>query len=214
MSKYQAYAITLRPSGGVNDEQLTTFVKWVTKYSTYSLVVTEKEGSDRHIHAGVFLKAPTLKGNVWKLLVRLPLSLSDTEKRVFQQGLKPMFNHDWIDYCRKGDSTQILHSNLPESECLESYFPTKTAERSYVKKSSPYYLKLEGLWYEHVSPGVEVNPRNIRNFLFKMMYSERLIDVIKDDKQIIQVSRHLSRFISKADESTIESTIHEWDCDC
>ena len=210
MSKYQAYAITLRPKDGVTNEQIVTFNKWATRYSEYSLIVTEKEDTARHIHAGIFLKKPTLKGNICKLLDRLPLDLSATERIVFLQGVKPMFNHDWITYCNKGDFTTTIHSNLPEQKHLESYF-AQSPTTSHVRKNLTYYGRLEKLWYEYNEPGVEINPKNVRDFLFRMMYSLRVIDVIRDDKSIIQVSRHLSRYINKAESSTIEPNPFELD---
>ena len=66
------------------------------------------------------------------------------------------------------------------------------------------YWELEKLWYEHSRPGIEVNTENVRHFLFSMMYNKRLINIIKDDKTIIQTARHLTRWINKVDYSTIE----------
>jgi len=43
-----------------------------------------------------------------------------------------------------------------------------------------------------------------RDFLFNMMYNERCINVIRDDKAIVQTARHLVRWLNKATHSTIE----------
>jgi len=68
---------------------------------------------------------------------------------------------------------------------------------------------MESLWFKHTSPDYEIHTRNCRDFLFKMMYSERCFAVIKDDRTIIQTARHLVRWLKKECYSTIELTPFE-----
>lgn len=206
MDKCQSYAITLRPRDGVCEEHITRMMKWVRKACLYYHVVTEKTGSDRHIHAALFLRSPASRSNVVTHVTRMFDDLSTEEKRVLRNGIKIMYNGDFIkNYLDKEDDTVVVSSSLPEAACMDSYFPPKPpAKVSSIKKCSLYYHELEKLWYMYNTPATEVNTQTTRNFLFRVMYKERVISVIRDDKQIIQVSRHLTRWLNKSDFSTIE----------
>lgn len=205
--KYQTFAITFRPKGGVVDHGIHAFAEYAKKKCLYYKVITEKEGHERHIHAAFYMKEPMYRFNLQKSLLRLFPELSSEETLVFKQGIKVSGTISWLDYLEKGDCTEIVCTNLPERNHLEAYYPSKEDGPQHVRKNLSYYGRLEKLWYEHVPPGVVPNPINVRHFLFNMMYSMRLIDVIKDDRTIIQVSRHLARFINKVTESTIERMV-------
>lgn len=204
--KESVYAITHRPKDGVSDHDIHVLTEYLRKKGKYYKVITEKEGHERHIHAVVYLKEPVLKKNIVRAVLDLYKDLLPEEKMVLRQGVKVSKSIQWLDYLAKGDSTVVIAENLPEVSHLESYYPERpTTERE--SKKVTYYLRLERLWYEHVSPDKVPNPENCRHFLFNMMYNERLIDVIRDDKTIIQVSRHLARYINKVKESTIEHIV-------
>jgi len=204
--KFKTFALTIRPRDGVTDKHVETAVAWVRTRSDYYHIVTEKDGSARHIHAGIVLKKEVSKSNLGTLLKRLFSDLASDEQKVLLKGVKVMYNEDFIrKYLAKDDNTVVVASNLPEVGHLESYFPPKPIQSDgRTKRCSIYYLELEKLWYEHARPEEEVNTVNARNFLFKMMYSKRLISVIRDDRMIIQTARHLVRFIGKVEDSTIE----------
>lgn len=204
---FRTYAVTLRPLDGISDSQVSTMAKWIKKNSSYYHVVTEKTGSSRHLHAGFVLKEARPRSNVLQRLMQLFKDLTPSEKSVFRSGLKIMFNWDFVNsYLDKDDDTVVVESHLPEEGHIESFFPPKPvpSEAARVKKCSLYYHELEALWYKHTTPGYEVNTINARHFLFKVMYSERCLPVIRDDKQIVQVARHLVRWLNKATESSIE----------
>lgn len=207
--KFSTYALTIRPRNGITDSQVQVCVEWIRKRCTYYHIVTEKTGSARHLHAGCYLKTPVLRSNMALVLVRLgkSLELQDDELSVLRSGLKIMYNGDFCAaYLDKDDDTEVVASNLPEVRHLESFYPPKPqeAETKKAARHSAQYWELEKLWYEHMRPIDEVNTQNARNFLFSMMYEKRLIGVLRDDKAIIQVARHLVRWINKTAYSTIE----------
>lgn len=202
--KFSTYALTFRPKDGITDEQIDKLHEWIRKRSKYYHIVTEKTGSAKHLHAGLVLRVPVTRSNISVLLTRLFQGLNNEERRVWLNGIKIMYNKDFIDnYLEKDDDTVVIASSLPENGCLDSYFPPKPASVQRTRKCSAYYHELETLYWQHVEVGTDVNTMNIRNFLFKMMYSERCIPVIKDDKTIIQTARHLVRWIKKEEYSTI-----------
>lgn len=202
---FKTYAVTVRPLGGIADEHIVKFVKWVKRHCEYYHVITEKTGSERHIHSGLVLKNPKTRSNMGVLLKCLFKTLTPEEHRVLLRGVKIMYNDDFISrYMDKGDDTVVVESNLPENRCFEAYYPPKPVDLvSRTRKCSAFYHELEGLWYKHHQPHHDVNTMTARDFLFKMMYSERCLAVIRDDKQISQTARHLVRWLKKLENSTI-----------
>lgn len=203
---YRSYSVTLRPLDGVTDAQVTSITKWIRKVSVYYHVITEKTGSERHVHAGFILKEARPRSNVLQRLMQLFKDLSASEKSVFRSGLRIMYNWDFIDsYLSKDDDTVVIASCLPEERHIEGYFPPKAdvSSASKKRKCSLYYHELEELWFQYNTPGCSVDTPSCRDFLFRMMYAERCLPVIRDDRQIIQVARHLCRWLNHSTHSTI-----------
>jgi len=211
-AKYLCYAFTLRPLNGITDKQVDTFVAWLRRHGKYFHAVTEKSGSARHLHAGVVLNEEKARCNIAQMHVQLFRdSLSREELAVYQKGITVMYNTDFIlKYLNKGDDTVEVASNLPEKGHLEKFFTEKPVKKS-VSRCSLYYHELEALWYKTKRPGEPVNTVVVRDFLFRMMYSERLIPVIADDKKIVQVGRHLTRWLRKAEEQNIKLAPFEYE---
>jgi len=204
--KETVYAITHRPKNGVSDHDIEVLTEYLRKKGNYYKIITEKEGHERHIHAVLYLKDPAFKKNLVRAVLNLFPDLLPEEKMVLRQGVKVSRSIQWLDYLAKGDSTVVIAENLPEVSHLEAFYPVSSRPVRESKKVT-YYTRLETLWYEHARDMLVANPENCRHFLFNMMYNERCIDVIRDDKTIIQVSRHLSRYINKVKESCIEHQI-------
>jgi len=208
-SRFRTYALTLRPRNGVDTAEISTTVKWIKKRCEFYHIVTEKTGSDRHIHAALYLKTDVTKSNLTTVWIRelKKLGLDSSELTVARKGVKILYSNDFVDnYLDKDDDTVVIESNLPEKSTLLQYYPPKPVSATVAKarKCSAYYHELEALWHQHKRPLLEINTENARHFLFNMMYNERCINVIRDDKTIIQTARHLTRWLNKADSSTIE----------
>lgn len=209
---FKTFALTIRPKDGVTDQDIQKTMKWCRKHALYYHVVTEKTGSQRHIHAGVFLHKEKKKNDVCIMLCGLFKDLTPEEKTVLRHGVKIMYNWDFIEkYLDKDDDTEVIGTHLPEERHIEGYFPPKplSLSENKTKKCSLYYHELERMWYENRNPAYEITTLTTRDFLFEMMYNKRCLPVIRDDKQIIQVSRHLTRWLNKVTRSTIELLVFE-----
>ena len=207
MDKYKTFAFTLRPRDGVTDKQIEQICVYSRKNCEYYHVITEKTDDERHVHAAWVMKEPKARSNVATCLIRMFKELADDEKRVMQNGLKIMYNEDWLrKYMDKDDDTVVVTTNLPEAGYLESYFPKKKSQEPAVKKRlqwHSYMIELEGLWREYQSPHLDVNTARVRDFLFDMQYSKRRIGLL-DDKKLIQVSRWFTRWMNKAESCLLE----------
>lgn len=205
--EYKSYALTVRPRDGAtitHDGLLVTFLR---KYCQYWYVVSEKLDEERHLHAGVFFKKAQTRSNVCLMLKRVFKDLDDDEKRVLGKGVRIMYNLDFIEeYLNKDDDTVVVSDNMAEAKHLEGYWPpSKDQERAKASMATDkYYAKLECLWYEHQSPGVEIRYDTVCAFLSRMMNKERLIRVIVDDRKLKQTAMALSRYIRKDDRYVVE----------
>lgn len=202
----RSFAVTFRPLNGVTDEQCKKFVQWVKKHSTYYYVITEKTDSSRHIHAALFLAKPMRRSSLIITLPRLFPALTFEERRVFMQGIKTMYNYDWLgNYLEKGDDTVVLERNLPERHLLDAYFEEcPTPQKKGPSVCDPYFANLENLWHLHRGPASDPNPQEIRCFLMDMMNKTRVIKVIADNRKIFALSCALSRYIRKETEWSVE----------
>lgn len=201
-SKYQSYALTIRPLDGATDIHDDILCRFVRKYCEYYYIVSEKTDYERHLHAGIFMKKMTSRSDLSIMLKRIFKDFSPEEKRVLNQGIRIMYNIDFVEnYLDKDDDTELILQNLPEAAHLEAYWPpSKEQEKAKARAAvDKYYANLEYLWYQHQNPSVEVTYETCCRFLSRMMYSDRLIRVLRDDRAISQTARHLSRYIRKDD---------------
>ena len=205
--EYRAYAVTIRPRNGVTDEHVKSVAKFVRFRSEYYVMVTEKTGHERHIHAGLFLKKPMRKNKLNEYLTNLICfkELGFDEKRVIRQGTKIMYNCDWVnEYLDKEDDTVIVMKNLPEEKHLEAYFPGE-AEQQKAQRAArvnaakdAYFQMLEELWYQQMPPGTEICFNTTKDFLADNMYNKRTIKVLRDLRHISNTANHLVRYLKKA----------------
>jgi len=196
----KTYALTIRPYGGITDEQVGLIEKYIRKQCEYYHLITEKTGHERHVHAGLFLKKPKTRSNFGTDMMRLFHDLSPTEKSVLRGGIKVMYNKDYIsNYLDKDDDTVVVASCLPEIDTLHGWFPPPLPPKPKKKGVDLFYLHLEELWHQHKRPIEECTPENIRHFLMRMMNVERVIKVIPDNRKVFMMSCALARFINKED---------------
>lgn len=207
--RFRSYALTLRPRNGVTPSQISTVSAWIQKRSTHYHIVTEKSDHECHLHAALYLKTDVTRSNFVTVWIRLlkTFDLDPEELSVARKGVRILYSNDFIEnYLDKDDDTVVIASCLPEMRLLNQYYPPKPEDPSQAKarKCSAYYHHLEALWHKHKRPLLEVNTVNCRHFLFNMMYNERCINVIRDDKTIIQTAKHLTRWLNRAEECTFE----------
>lgn len=206
--KFSTFAFTFRPRDGVTDKQIEKLVAYARKNCKWYHVITEKQDDERHIHCGLVLKNPASRSHVSVQLGRLYKDLETDEKKVMLQGLKVWYNEDWLEeYLNKDDDTVVIASCLPEKGCLESYFPVKKTKENTESRRRlqwhSYMIELEGYWRKYMPTHLEVNTATVRDFLFEMQYSKRVIGLM-DDKKLIQVSRWFVRWWHKAERCLLD----------
>ena len=75
--KYNTWAITIRPTNSITNEQIEGVTTWITKICDYYHIITEKDGYERHLHAALFLKKDDHRSNINNRILSVPC-LKDT----------------------------------------------------------------------------------------------------------------------------------------
>ena len=160
--KYTTWTITVRPHGGITNEQIAGVSKWITRTCDYYHIITHKDGSERHMHAAMFIKRETVRSNLNSCLgsVTCLKDLTEAEKGVLRKGTKVMYDWNFIsEYLAKHNPShekydpfhKVVASKLPPLDEREAVgkqrFPEKDDKRMEHKfEGDPWLLKMEALF--------------------------------------------------------------------
>lgn len=221
MSKIKSIALTLRPRGGITDDDIALLLNIVLDRCEWLHVITEKTDAEKHIHAALYLKNETTLSAFNQLLRRKMLKSFEERNSIWKYACvsRTMYNDDFLkkylmeqikDGEAKDDEMTVIESKLPSEEERAAYYSDVKPTRKTRTHGDPYYLKLEKLYYEchtlmqredgqtMLAPTREPTLEEIEHFLCKMMYDERRLNVISDSRKMRRVCKNLRCFIMKA----------------
>ena len=159
--KYNTWAITIRPTNGITNEQIEGVTAWITKICDYYHIITEKDGIERHLHAALFLKKDDHRSNLNNRILSIPClkdTLTGNEQAVLRRGTKIMYDWNWInkymnpkENLKRDPFHKDISSFLPPMEQWEvirdQRFPEKSDKRAEQKfEGDPWMLKMESLF--------------------------------------------------------------------
>lgn len=211
--KYKSYSITLRPKGGIIDDDIDLLMKLIDKYATYAYAITEKEADERHIHAAFYLKQEK-SISAFNQIMKRQFYESVMERHsiwgVCYKG-KPMYNDAFVkEYCigqikdgkKKDDKVEVLYNHLPPNEKRMEYYKDIVTRGVQKTAADPYYAKLEKLWYEmtehnELDPDINVTNEDMHKFLYQLMYNYRKIRIISDSRKFRRCCQCLRHYIMK-----------------
>lgn len=200
--KFRTFALSFRPRKGALPSDITKLHAYCQKKCDYYAAHAEGDGDSYHLHLALFRKSACTRGQVVIELLRLFKDrLDETERQVFRTGIKIMYNEYWIEEYMTKTNEKPLFAQPPEAARIDAYFPT--LKPSLTRATDAKYAHLEKLYRVHGKLWMDVTPKYMRDFLFDLMYNKRVIKVIKDDRTIIQTSRHLARYINHEDSSRL-----------
>lgn len=210
---FQAFAITLRPKGGIIEDDLDAVSDYFVDKVDYYNVVTEMEGDRRHMHASFYFKKPMRKCNLNLALSRLRVRSGRYSLRNQWESMdsiwkvackiKIIYNDGWEKYLEKDEKLTRIDSKMPEDDkIIEAMWAKPNSIPK--KQTSPWFHKMEKLWYEMYDTGDDVQYNTVGDFLFVHMYDLRTINVIKNDKDIRAAVVNLCRFIKRAKQIDID----------
>jgi hypothetical protein len=212
--KYLSYSITLRPCGGIIQEDIKSLCKIIKKYCKYAYAITEKEGEERHIHAALYLNKEK-SVSAFNQIMKREFFISVVEREsiwgVCYKG-KPMYNDSFVnDYLinqvkdgkGKTDKVEVLYENLPPNEKRLEYYKDIVPRKVNRNTGDPYFAKLERMYYEHIehnelAPDRQPTLQDMEHFICEMMFKHRRIKVITDSRKMRRVCKCLQRYIMKS----------------
>lgn len=210
-NKIKSVAVTLRPRGGVTDEDIALFMNIALDRVDYSYIITEKEGADRHIHAALYLKRETTLSAFNQIMKRKFLKTVEERESIWYHCYKgkQMYNDDWVqkylmeeneEGAKATDECVVLEDNLPDEEVRATYYSEVAQRKSSTGRTAdPYYAKLIKMYMEKVPKdrvGWNPNPtlQEVHEFLYEEMMELR-IRVISDGRKYRRVCKMLQRLI-------------------
>lgn len=201
MSQFQAFAITVRPQNGFQEETEKAFLKWFEKQHG-AFAVIEKEGVERHLHAQLFYETPKSKGDINKQLNRICSRTipdwSPAEERVLKRGTKIAYNDDYMDeYLAKEDN--IIFNNPPEN--TKEYYPSEE-EQQKVKASSNAVDKRYHAWSVDFKEskfwqGEDWLPAlaDTAKFLAYQMFVSKKYPIITEHRKKVEYTKNLHMYV-------------------
>lgn len=208
--KSNSYAFTIRPRNGVAEggKCEKALIKYVNKQA-HAVMIYEKEGHERHIHAQVWINRPVAKGDFKKQLLRIQQATvedwDDTQAQVFKnkhgsdEAVKMCFNDDfWKEYLAKEDGidgVNWLVNNPPPEEHTSDYYPSQEDQNKIKEKSNAVDKKFykwktdyeEWLKTNQINAGsfdgnYVIRHAHCAKFLADMMFHKKKYCVIVDAK--------------------------------
>lgn len=217
MSKYSSYAITFRPRGGLSDKTEEACVKWLKKQDFY-FAVTEMDAEARHLHAQVWFNEPRARGEVCTAIQRIgDRTIDDWDKAqvtVMRGGVK-IATSDWhIDYLleceKKNELPNVIADHPPENTI--PFYPTEEEQEAVRAESNAVdkmMFKLEKMFLERHDETESYTLKQVQAFMANMMYNERTICVITDNKRLSGICKGLFHYLNKSTGWQACATLYE-----
>jgi len=188
--KFQSFGITIRPRDGVCEALLTDIIKWMSKQE-YVYGVTEKEGSERHVHIQIWGE-PKYTSDVKKQMLRIcSRKVKDWDKAQAQHAVMvKVCWTDWYDqYLEnnpdKPEEVNTLVENVPDNTL--DYYPDEEEDERMKEKNNAvdrtYYELTKALEdYIRDNEVEDVTKVTVARFLHDAQHISKIIKVIREQK--------------------------------
>lgn len=202
MPIYQTYLGSLRPKGGVTDEDIQKVLKWLKKKMFYTCGLEKKDTDGAHLHF-VWAEHKTMEISNARKLLRAQLQHIVQQDRCVGLGQEEhcldvtiWYNKAGYDYATKDND--ILLTNIDEQEDFEliipALWPEKDDQQNKKNTTSIWYHNLEKKYleqHEHPPPTL----KEMKEFVMGRMVNERDVEMISDKRIFTQKCEALLRFI-------------------
>ena len=162
--KYRSFGITLRTRVGLNTGLKSGFDTWIKKQD-FGMYVFEKEGTEEHIHAQIWIDEARTRGNVKKpcdAMIRKYFEPEDYKLSIASV-VRIAYNDEFVDeYCQK--ENELTYCNIPPDSERNKYYPSEDEQelaQAKVHSKNLWLLELETLWNQHAT---ESEKNNINDF--------------------------------------------------
>ena len=198
-----SFGITLRTKVGINEKCVKAFDLWIKKQK-YGAYVFEKEGSEKHIHAQIWIEEKRTKGNVMKPLVALLRRCYNPDDFIAKIAcvVKPAYNDDFLDEYMQKDG-ELEYSNPPKD--TSPYYPTEEEQAKFMeisesKKNWNMWKELQQFWDQEDRP---VHKFGVAKFLAEMMFNKKCIKVEMCPRKRIQMCNTFLAYLQANNDATL-----------
>ena len=196
-SCYSSYAVTISTKEQVEGELEEVITKFLHK-QPFSYGVIESKNGSLHSHFQLWLDEPRPKSQVFKQFKKNVMALAPTSLAKYAILAKIAYSDDYITYMDK-EIIKVLSDNPPLGD-TSPYYPSQEEQDKVQAKANAkdgYYHMLSELWHEY-NPNYEeceTTKYDVAHFLFDIMFKEKRIQVITDDKRRKQVAKCLWKYL-------------------
>lgn len=194
--------MTVRPKNGLHGEYDEKVIQWIRKQD-YFIYNYEKEAEARHLHAQIFCDTARTKSDVQKALKRIAMKYDPdwdaASQKVLSQGVKIAYNDNFMDnYITKDNEIQMDYYNAPNN--TEEYYPSEAEQKTAMERANArdtFFHSLKVLWDEY-KPEYEPHQNTLKDigeFIYDMMFVEKKISVITDDRRRKQTIKALQHYL-------------------
>lgn len=183
--------MTVRPRSGLTDDMIKRAVSCFDKLDG-AFAVTEKTGSERHLHAAMFLKNEVKKCQIVERMKVVQGQLDADELRVLKGGVKVLYSDDWVkQYLDKQDSTVIVYDRLPKE--TGSYYPDAESQAGAVGRAGATSQSLTTLFTKSER---DVTLGNCLDFLREIWFTQRSVPPPRTEGMQYEEAKKLFLFLS------------------
>lgn len=183
--------MTVRPRSGLTDDMIKRAVTCFEKLDG-AFAVTEKTGSERHLHAAMFLKKEVKKCQIVERMKVIQGEMDVDELRVLKSGVKVLYSDDWVkQYLDKQDSTVIVYDGLPDD--MGSYYPDPESQAGAIGRNGNTPIGLTTLFQKSQR---DVTLGNCLDFLRELWFVKRTQPPPRTETMQLEESKKLFLYLS------------------
>jgi len=184
-SQYRSYAVTISTKEHVEGDLQEYIVSFLKQYKSYGVIELDKSGK-RHAHFQIWLEEAKPKSQVFRTFKKRVMNLSPESIQSHAIKIKIAYSDDYVNYMEK-DIKETLSDSPPQGD-TSPYYPSEEEQEKAMKKvnaKDAFFHLLSELWTEYNPEYIETeNSQNeVCEFLYHMMFKEKRITVIVDDKR-------------------------------
>lgn len=210
-SKFKSFCITVRPKDGLHGEYAAAVEKYIKKQQYY-VYQYEKEAEAKHIHAQIFFEEPVRKSNIQTALKRIAEKHDNNwgaaSRKVLVSGVKIAYNDNFMDnYITKENGTIAMDQYNPPPN-TEEFYPSEaeqSAAQAAANAADNHFHKLKTLWELH-NPDYSEHQKTLKDiglFIYNLMFVDKVIPVIQDDRRRKQLAKALTHYIFPYNQSAV-----------
>lgn len=200
---FRSFAATFRPREGINDDAISSYLKWFEDKKVFACL--EKEGHERHIHFQIWFDEPKRRVDVDKQIKRIAKRHTEWDDATAKHAVmtRIAYNDWYLSYLSenelKPEDPNIIYNNVPASTI--EYYPSEEEDelmKARIAASDSFYHELKEKWDVYSSEKDISNPtlRHIAEYLHYRQHIIKDMRVTRDKKNAQALVHTLHMYIT------------------